>query len=181
MFIMDVPNIPAQEPPLIVADASATQVAAQKYDRTIGVCHLSANPFVPKSAENVLSPPMEITAYFRKKEHYKIEGQPSVSVLQMPAHGALVDEGEGYFAYYPEKGYLGNDRATLLVEVGGKKVRMEYFFRVMESIFESPGEDNYAEFCPEKVRVWKISTATDENGNRFANQWGQTRLIIQQA
>jgi len=78
-----------------------------------------------------------------------------------------VDDGGGDYVYLPEEGYLGNDRATLLVEVGGKKVRMEYFFRVMKSVFESPGEDNSAEFCPEKVRVWKISSITDTNGNKY--------------
>ena len=46
---------------------------------------------------------MEVKDYFRNKEHYTIEGQPRVSVLQLPGHGTLVDEGEGYFAYYPEK------------------------------------------------------------------------------
>lgn len=64
MFISDVPNIPAQEPPLMVADASATQNSAQKYDRVIGICHLSANPFIPKSADNVLSPSMEVESYY---------------------------------------------------------------------------------------------------------------------
>lgn len=95
MFVMDVPNIPAQEPPLIVADASALQGKTQKYDSIIGVCHLSANPFVPQSAVNSLSPPLELKNYFRINEHYKIEGKANVSVIQMPTHGALVDDGGG--------------------------------------------------------------------------------------
>lgn len=103
MFIMDVPNIPAQEPPLMVADASAAQNTAQKYDRVIGVCHLSANPYVPLSAVNSLSPPLAIKGYYRNEEHYKIEGQASVSVLQMPVHGVLVDDGGGIMSISQRK------------------------------------------------------------------------------
>ena len=139
----------------------------QKYDRTIGVCHLSANPYDPTSAQNSMSPPLAVKLYYYNFEKNNIQGSVSVSVLQMPAHGTLLDGGKGNYAYLPEKGYLGNDRATLLVEVGGKKVRMEYFFRVMTSVQEGEGVDPYADNCQEKVRVWKISTATDENGNRF--------------
>jgi hypothetical protein len=105
MFIMDVPSIPAQEPPVMVADATAAQgsSAPQQVDRVIGVCHLSESPFVPQSAVNSLSPPLEIKNYFRVKEHYTIEGQPSASVLQMPAHGALVDDGGGIMFTFPRK------------------------------------------------------------------------------
>lgn len=147
--------------PAGAAGATATQVALQKYDRVIGVCHLSANPFDPTSAVNVLTPQMAIKNYYRIEEHYMIEGQASISVLSTPTHGVLEGPVNGAYVYYPEKGYLGNDRATLLVEVGGKKIRMEYFFRVMTTVFEGEGSDPYADNCPEKVDVWKISTIID--------------------
>lgn len=174
MFIMDVPNIPVQEPPLMVADASAAQNTAQKYDRVIGVCHLSANPYDPTSAQNTMSPPLAVKNYYYNYEKYKIQGPSSVSVLKMPEHGKLSDEGGGSYSYLPEEGYLGNDRTTLLVEVGGKKVRMEYFFRVMTSVHEGEGVDPYEDNCPEKVRVWKISSITDTNGN--TEQWGHEQI-----
>lgn len=142
----------------MVADASTAQNTATQYDRVIGVCHLSENPFDPTSAVNSMSPPLDTKNYFRVQEHYKIEGQPSVSVLQVPAHGTLVDDGGGDYVYYPEKGYLGNDRASLLVDMGGKKIRMEYFFRVMQQVPDQDGVDPYADNCPNKVRVWKISS-----------------------
>ncbi len=75
-----------------------------------------------------------------------------------------MDDGGGDYAYYPEKGYLGNDHATLLVEMGGKKVRMEYFFRVLTSVHEGEGVDPYEDNCPEKVPVWKISAIIDAYG-----------------
>lgn len=161
-----IPSIPSQEPPVMVADASSVQSSApQQVDRVIGVCHLSENPYDPTSAINSMSPPLDTKNYFRVHEHYKIEGQPSVSVLQIPTHGTLVDDGGGDYVYYPEKGYLGNDRATLLVELGSKKVRMEYFFRVMQHVPDQEGVNPYADNCPNKVRVWKISSTTDTSGN----------------
>jgi len=143
---------------IILFSAATAWGATPPFDKVIGVCHLSENPYDPTSAVNAMNPSLAIRNYYRVEEHYKIEGQPSVSILQMPAHGTLEDVGKGYFAYYPEKGYLGNDRASLLVEVGGKKVRMEYFFRVMQQVPDQDGVDPYADNCPNKVRVWKISS-----------------------
>jgi hypothetical protein len=48
--------------------------------------------------------------------------------------------------------------------MGGKKIRMEYFFRVLETVVANESEDDYDEFCPKKVRVWKISSLTDASG-----------------
>lgn len=143
------------------------QSTARQFDRVIGICHLSENPFDPTSAVNSMSTPLAIKNYFRNEEHYKIEGQANVSVLQLPAHGTLEDVGKGNYAYYPEKGYIGNDRATLLVEVGGKKIKVEYFFRVMKSVPDSEGLDPYKDFCPKKLKLWKISSITDTNGNNY--------------
>lgn len=110
----------------------------------------------------------EAAWYLREHDHHNFEGKTSVSVLKRPTHGVLENGGDGNYAYFPEKGYIGKDRATLLVEVGGKKVKMEYFFRVMQSIPQDyeTGPSKYEESkCPKKVRVWKISSTLDPNGN----------------
>jgi hypothetical protein len=87
--------------------------------------------------------------------------------LKIPEHGKVIDDGDGDYSYFPEKGFIGNDRATLLVEMGGKKIRMEYFFRVMTSVHEGEGVDPWADNCPKKIRVWKISSLNDVYGNDF--------------
>jgi hypothetical protein len=146
---------------LLLASSAIALGATQPFDRVIGVCHLSENPYDPTSAVNSMSVADEAVWYLKEKDHYKIEGQPIVDVFQVPAHGVLVDDGGGNYVYYPEKGYLGNDRATLLVAVGGKKVRMEYFFRVMQTIpqqYETGPSQYEASNCPTKSRVWRISS-----------------------
>jgi hypothetical protein len=117
-----------------------------------------------------MDPSLVLKNYFRAQEHRKIEGQASISVLQMPKHGELRNEGAGYFAYYPEKGYIGNDRATLLVETGGKKIKMEYFRRVMQTVPSAEDEPAIYEqgYCPLKARVWKISAPINADGNNIS-------------
>lgn len=128
-------------------------------DRAIGVCHLSENPYDPTSAVNSMSPALDVKNYFRNSERLTLAGAAKVSILQKPTHGAVEGDEEGDFAYYPEKGFLGNDRASLLLEIAGKTVRVDYFFRVMRQIPDQEGIDAYADNCPKKVRVWKISAS----------------------
>ncbi len=133
----------------------------QKFDRTIGICHLSENPFDPTSAVNSMSPALAIKNYFRVQEHRKIGGQANYRVLRAPVHGTLLGPENDGFVYYPENGFFGNDRASILVELSNKKIRVEYFFRVMTSIpqqYESEPDIYEQGYCPKKARVWKISS-----------------------
>ncbi len=150
----------------MLVDAAGAQIGVQKFDRTIGVCHLVANPFDPAWI-NSMSPALAAKNFYRAYEHLKINGQASVTVLKMPEHGVLEGPVKGSYVYYPEKGYLGNDRATLMVEVDGKKIRMEYFFRVMRTVPSAAEDEPPIEeqgYCPKKAYVWKISSAQDANG-----------------
>jgi hypothetical protein len=62
-------------------------------DRVIGICHLSANPYDPTSAQNSLSPPVAVKGYYFNYEKKKIQGPATVRVLKMPEHGKLIDGG----------------------------------------------------------------------------------------
>ncbi|MES2049933.1 MAG: hypothetical protein V4447_16145 [Pseudomonadota bacterium] len=167
MFVMDVPNLPFQES--VVSNASATtQPNTQKFDRVIGVCHLSENPYDTLSAVNTMSPALVIENYFFDRGQ-KAPGKAKATVMKMPDHGKLEDVGDGNYAYYPDKAYKGGDRATLMVEMSGKKVKMEYFFRVMQTIpqeYEDSPSPYELSGCPKKVPVWKISSLTDFKGNK---------------
>ena len=143
------------------AHGTAERMTVQKVDVVIGICHLSENPFDPRSAVSVMGVVDEAVWYLKKREDPKTKDQARVTVLQMPKHGILKDVGGGNFAYDPTKGYIGEDRATLLVELDGKTVKMEYYFRVMQAIPQSyeTGPNKYQQSnCPRKSAVWKIST-----------------------
>jgi hypothetical protein len=92
-----------------------------------------------------------------------------ISVLQAPAHGTLKDEGSGDYRYLPVDSYFGVDRATLLVEIGGQKIKVIYFFNVLHHV--PGGTDNYDPlqdkgYCPNGYR-WKISSTLGSNGTNM--------------
>jgi len=167
MFVMDMPDVPPQYAPVVIAQASQAQKGDAKTDRTIGVCHLIQNPPIPAlTAVNSLSPLGEASVYLENHEHLKLDWKSwKVSLLQGPEHGTL-EMGERGGRYHPTPDYFGPDRATLLVEIGGHKVKVIYFFNVLEGVpggtdEGDPHDDK--EYCPQgKGRVWKISLNPDD-------------------
>ena len=85
-----------------------------------------------------------------------------ISISQGPSHGKLEDERGGDYRYVPTPDYYGQDRATLLVEIGGRKVKVVYFFNVLPGVpggtdEGAPQEDK--KYCP-KGEIWKISSTS---------------------
>ncbi|MFZ6756019.1 hypothetical protein ACO0K9_02275 [Undibacterium sp. Ji50W] len=162
MFFMDVPTTSFQETTQSSTITTASQ-AVEKIDRTIGICHLEKSGNTLSELDG-MSPVLDLKNYYLSKEKTTIRGDGIVTVLKMPTNGILNSEGGGNFSYLPNKGFIGNDRATLLVKIGGKQVKMEYFFRVVQSVplqYET-GPSPYEESgCPKKVRVWKMSSVAD--------------------
>ena len=169
MFAMDLPpDVPVQNTSVVIAMASHDKKAAAKTDHTIGICHLIENqPDARYSAVNGLSPVGQAWVYLKKQgqltpEQLTIEGfkAAKTSMLQEPKHGELIDVGSGYYRYNPAApDYFGPDRATFLVEIGKRKVKVLYFFKVMPEV--AGGNDAYNPYhdkknCP-KGKRWKIS------------------------
>jgi hypothetical protein len=67
-------------------------------------------------------------------------------------HGVQIDTGERNYWYIHAADYLGEDRATLLVEIGGYKVKVVYFFHVEKGPLDNEDEEIT---CPKSY--WKIS------------------------
>jgi len=202
MFVMDVPpDVPAIYAPVVIAQAAQPQtqtpqlipVGCTKIDRTIGICQLINNPpNPPLSAVNATSPRTAVWGYLQMIEKLTPAQLPDemfstakTTLLQGAAHGTVVDEGGGYYRYDPTPGYFGTDRATTLVEMGGRKFKVVYHFKVMDG-GAGGGTDGYDPYmqkknCPKGIH-WKISLNPDDpNSKSMAkskNQWGQTRLIL---
>jgi hypothetical protein len=156
MFILDLPYTPPTQ---------SSAPAAASYG-TIGICHLSGNPADPDDAVNMFSVPTAVQNYF-SGQHWKLPTNVTAKVLRAPAHGTLTSDQAGLFTYHPQPGYLGPDRISILADIGGKTLRMEYFVRVMTNVPEDDKEpDVYARgYCPVPVRVWKIGMMPDGTGN----------------
>lgn len=136
----------------LIAQANAA-VAPTGVTRTIGSCHLIQNPSESGNAENASSPIREVNVYFFLKEKREVGLTGKVQLLEAPKHGALQpipDHPEEWaFEYRPQADYEGPDRATFLVEIDGRKVRLVYFFKVMHGA--PPGNESYDPYRDKKL------------------------------
>jgi hypothetical protein len=113
----------------VVASAPSS-VASSRASMTLADCYDVEGP--ARTGEKVggsLSPAGVISLYWATKYGKDIAVQDaSVTVLGNPKHGTLVAYGRDnlgpYFSYTPNPDYLGQDKITFLVEVGGKRIRV---------------------------------------------------------
>src|SRR2546422_4473385 len=154
MFVMDMPpDMPPQYAPVVIAQASQAQDPA-KTDRTIGVCHLiDARPELRLGAVNTFSPLRAANYYLKTVERQFVGIEGKVTLLQEPMHGELEGDDKGNYLYLAKPEYLGPDRATFLVEIGGLKVKAVYYFKVMSGVpGGTEGYDPYRDknLCPNR-------------------------------
>jgi hypothetical protein len=125
-----------------------------------------------------MAPALAVRTYLKWQEgvtedHLGVDAYNAakVTVLQGPKHGELKAEGGEYYRYEPSSDYRGSDFATVLVEMGAYKVKVQYFFNVLGAVpggteGYDPHEDK--KYCPQGERVWKISLNPDDP-NRATN------------
>ncbi|MCX7168457.1 MAG: hypothetical protein NTV11_19600 [Rhodocyclales bacterium] len=159
----------------VSSKARAIDVTTSKRVHILGVCFLAPNHMY--SLENVLDPRVAAGNYLWSFAHRKVgnTGPIKVTVLQQPAHGVLhqVTEADGnkfgegrldpaypLYAYLPESGYMGKDKAVFLVEVAGVKVKVVYY---LQGVAGTPGPQLDEIYC-KRGYMWKIST-TGRSGN----------------
>ena len=163
----------AQYAPVIIAQATQAQDTSGT-DRTIGVCHLVNSLGVtgrdtPLSPVYVISPAATVSDYINMFEKWKVGLDGKATLLNGPEHGVLKEDGEVSpwgqdYRYTPVANYIGADRATFLVEIGGLKVKVVYHLKVIDGGAIGGTEIQDKKNCP-KGWVWKISTTSDANGN----------------
>jgi hypothetical protein len=170
MLFMDMPDVPPQYTPIIVAQASQAQ--QQGVERTIGICHPIENRLESKlSAVNSVSPVGAAYSYLKNIEHRKIDDAAylaaKMTLLQAPTHGELLldDDSGSYFS--SDYTYTGPDQATVLVEIGDYRVKVTYHFVLMQNVPGSNDEGTATDnknICP-NGHIWKITTTNDASGN----------------
>lgn len=141
------------------------QTTQQSVERTIGTCQPIENkPESKISAINSVAPVGPAEDYLTRIEHRTIDVSDLVNakltILQRPAHGRLQGDQSGSFMYVSsDYHYEGQDTAIVLVEMGGYKVKVIYYFNLMQNVPGSSDEgtayDDKA-ICPNGY-VWKIS------------------------
>ena len=154
MFFIEMPDVPPQYQQVMLVQAAQSPQTKAQYDRLVGVCHPIESAGMAPSAVNSIEPVLSLYGYFLSQEKKTIVGPSTVTVLEQPKHGkledrgtfvtrhgVLTDTGERKYRYLPNPGYVtGQDRAVLLVEIAGLKVKMVYTFHVVDVLDDESDE-----------------------------------------
>ncbi|OIQ77100.1 hypothetical protein GALL_412120 [mine drainage metagenome] len=178
MLIPDMPNVPPQNVPVMIAQANQAQPGNTTTIRTFGIC--SPAPNNNYSADNADDPIADAKFYLRKYENRTVTGPATVTIMQQPAHGILrmviqadvgtilasdtgtIDPADPGYLYLPEADYLGKDKAIMLVDFGGGlKVKVVFFFQAINGPLGNAGLER---LCSKTGVFWKISSTLDTNG-----------------
>lgn len=178
MAIPDMPNVPPQNVPVLIAQVNQAQTGAATTAHVLGVC--SPVPSSKFSLENVEEPILVARYYLQEYANKSVSAPATTTILQQPKHGVLrlvteadrgtlfgstadpLDPNAGLYAYLPEQGYLGKDSATILVDFGGgQQVLVKYYFQAISGVL---GNDWAGDYCSKTGAFWKISSNLDANG-----------------
>ncbi len=161
MFILDTPNVAPESAPAMIAQVNQANKTKAISERMLGVCHVVPNyqplPSPGGQGEYVIDPITQAKEYFNLFEHRIVAGSANSTILSTPRNGELAIDG-GVYAYLPKAGFIGKDSATVLVEIGGYKVKVKYFF---QAVNHELGNNGFEEACQKTGYRWKISRASD--------------------
>jgi hypothetical protein len=179
MLVPDMPNVPPQNVPVMIAQANQAQPNDVTTIRTLGVC--APTPNHNYSLENVVDPIGVTQDYMQAFEPKTVTGPATTVILQQPKHGVLrliteadrgtlfsstsgpLDPADPGYAYLPNDGYVGKDSATIQVDFGnGLKVNLKYYFQAISGVLGNTGLED---LCSKTGVFWKISSTLDASGN----------------
>jgi hypothetical protein len=176
---IDIPNIPPQTVPVIIAQAEQSQASTVQVGRILGVCHVVSNSQM--SLANTIAPKEEAIVYLENYEKKEIKDTvpATIYIMEQPMHGILrllvetdrgivfsrgaapLDPANPGYLYIPQKGYIGKDGAIMLVDIGGIKVKVMSTFKVVGDTY------NGADLCGKRKYGWKISSSFSPVTNRL--------------
>jgi hypothetical protein len=179
MFTMDVPYVPyvpAQETPIVLAQANVSDGSiSHQPDFILETCKETRSVGDLTTAMNVVDPAGWLAGYLGNQRHRDLYTTASASIkpilLESTNHGKLIPKttgsGVAYFMYEPESGYEGQDRAVFMAEFEGKRYKIIVVIEVSQYVDES------ASVCPESQLIKvnkpeKGSSLIDLNTINFA-------------
>lgn len=156
MFIMDVPYIPAQETPIVLAQATSPVVTPQP-DYILNYCKETESTGDSRSAMRAVDPAYMLKNYFQIRDFkgnriVELDDIKNVTLLQGTQHGEIASKTTNYgrttFRYHPTPDYVGNDRAVFQAEYQGKVYKIVVELVVSLTVGESPLMEGEAPVCP---------------------------------
>lgn len=150
MFIMDVPYVPAQDTPVVLAQAAVPSVTLRP-DFILTWCQETESTGNPMSAMRGIDPANGLAQYLEERGHRFIDTATIASIkptlLEGTKHGKLnrhvAENGAVYYMYDPIPDYIGKDRAVFMAEFEGKR------YKIVVNLIVQMHVDEKTPLCPE--------------------------------
>lgn len=159
MFIMDVPYVPVQETPIVLAQADASGATTQP-DYLLKICQETQSTGDPASAIRGIYPAGWLRTYYSQHDRVIDIAAIKTTMLKVTKHGKLVEHtapnGALYYRYDPEPEYEGDDQAVFMAEFEGKRYKI--VVKLVVSIVVDLNSPQCAE--PQLIKVKKPSTSS---------------------
>ena len=170
MFIMDVPSIPAQETPIVLAQAVAPATGTTPQpDYILNACKETESTGDASSAMRAVDPASWLATFLGNRDNRIIDMATRATIkptlLQGTQHGNLLSSvsntGRTTFHYDPTPDYIGNDRAVFLAEFEGKVYKIVLELKVKLIV----NENNPTCFEPTLIKVTKPKPSSGATGS----------------
>lgn len=174
MFSMDVPYVPPQETPIVLAQASNTSAPATPDFILTGCQETEHTPDNSISPFGGVHPAGMLRNYLENKgkvSEVKLE-DIKITLLTGTQHGKLNAEfGRTRllsYSYNPTPGYLGDDRATFMAEYKGKHYKIVVTIKVLA------GVDENTPVCPAPTLIKGNSKPVSDSSPYLLNSFTLT-------
>ena len=158
MFTVDIPYVPVQDTPIVLAQAATTAAggATSSPDYLLKTCMEVSSSTASRAVPNLVDAAGMLVVQIGNREHRYIDPATAtvkLILLENAKHGELVPEtsGSGWVSYtYSSKpGYLGKDEAVFLAEFQGKRYKVVVNLVVSKDLIENPLTSDMTPVCPE--------------------------------
>ena len=171
MFTMDIPYVPMQETPIVLAQAATSGTTPALHpDYLLNVCEQTESTGDPMSAMRGVDPAYMLKNYIQNQVHHYVDiaGITNISLLEGTTHGKITSGTTNYgrtaFGYDPEPSYVGNDKAVFMADFDGKHYKITVELHVFVMV-----DEKLPTTCPPpqliKVNGKPVSGSSDFNLN----------------
>jgi hypothetical protein len=169
MFIMDVPVVPSQQPPIVLVQAdTAGAGTTPQPDFILKECQETESTGDSRSAMRAVSPASMLIVYFQQHKgagFIEDAAIKNITLLKGTKHGniysSITNYGRTVFHYDSEYEYVGNDRAVFMAEYQGVRYKIVVDLHVFKTVSEN---DPSATSCPPPKLIKVNKPASGNSG-----------------
>lgn len=147
MFAMDIPYVPPQEAPIVLAQATSPSAdATPQPNYILKACTETQYAGDPNAAWRSIDPAYMLTNYLNRDKQvvFDLASIKNVALLEGTTHGKLVagtsTSGRTAYGYDPTPNYEGDDRAVFLAEFEGKVYKIVVVIKVLFAIDQNASQ-----------------------------------------